>query len=191
MRLVIIDNYDSFTFNLVQLFSAIGVEVEVYRNDEISVEQLTALKFDAICLSPGPKTPADSGICKAVVEHFCERVPILGICLGMQIINEVFAGKTIKASLPMHGKTTLLNHDGSGLFAGLPPQVSVARYHSLIVEVASDQLRINASADAVPMSFTHRELPIFGLQFHPESFMTEDGKQMARNFVRIVESGKC
>lgn len=186
MRLVVIDNYDSFTFNLVQLFFEFDLEVSVFRNDRVTLDGIDALRPDWICISPGPRSPAHSGISKAVVERFGPTIPILGVCLGMQVINEVFGGKTIKAPVPVHGKCSRVAHEGRGIFTGIPSPFWAARYHSLCVELQSDCLLPVASAeDRVLMGIRHRSWPLCGVQFHPESFMTEHGLELIRNFLSL------
>ncbi len=186
MRLVMIDNYDSFTYNLVQLFYEFDLEARVYRHDEVSLEEIEGLEPDWICISPGPKDPEHSGMSKAVIEHFGPRVPVLGVCLGMQAINEVFGGKTRRAPVPMHGKRCRVSHTGEGIFAGLPSPFSVARYHSLCIEPGSDVLQPLAFAsDGVIMGIQHRSWPICGVQFHPESFMSEYGMEIVENFLAL------
>ncbi len=185
--LLIIDNYDSFTFNLFQLFASLGVTVKVYRHDEITLKDIEKrIKPRWICISPGPKNPAHSGISKEVVEFFGSRIPILGVCLGMQVINEVFGGKTIHAPVPVHGKRDWIYHSGIGLFKGIVSPFKAARYHSLCVMPGSKSLIITAQTkDNIIMGLQHKELPIHGVQFHPESFMTEYGKEMAINFLSL------
>ncbi len=188
MKLVMIDNYDSFTFNLVQLFFEFDIDVRVFRHDRTSVAQIARMRPDWICISPGPKTPAQSGVSKAVVKELGSSIPILGVCLGMQVINEVFHGRTVKAPVPVHGKCSLVRHQSRGLFAGLPSPFRAARYHSLQVKIRSKQLVATAeSDDAVVMGLRHRSLPIHGVQFHPESFMSEFGLEIIANFLRLAE----
>ncbi|MBI9077423.1 MAG: aminodeoxychorismate/anthranilate synthase component II [Desulfatibacillum sp.] len=187
MRLIMIDNYDSFTFNLVQLFYEFGIQVEVYRHDETTLPHIEQRNPDAICISPGPKTPTHAGISKDVVRHFGPRIPILGVCLGMQVINEVFGGRTPKAPVCVHGKCSMVSHKGLGVFKGLPSPFRAARYHSLCVDVVSPLLEITAiSDDDVVMGIRHRIYPIHGVQFHMESFMTEYGLEMAANFLELA-----
>ncbi|MBW1975069.1 MAG: aminodeoxychorismate/anthranilate synthase component II [Deltaproteobacteria bacterium] len=187
-RLIMIDNYDSFTFNLVQLFSALGVEVLVFRHDEIDTKAIEKLSPNCVCISPGPKDPQHAGISKDVVIHFGGRIPILGVCLGMQVINEVFGGKTAHAPVPVHGKTSLVRHTGQGIFKGIPSPFRAARYHSLCINRYSDCLTETAwSEDGVIMAIEHKTLPIFGVQFHPESFLTEHGTRLACNFLETVK----
>jgi anthranilate synthase component 2 len=186
VRLVMIDNYDSFTYNLAQLFYEFDLEVEVYRHDQIGLEEIEARQPDWICISPGPKDPAHAGISKAVIAQFAPTVPILGVCLGMQAINEVFGGVTRKAPEPRHGKRSRLFHDGLGIMAGLPTPFVVARYHSLQVIMHTDALMPLAHAeDGVVMGLQHRHWPLCGVQFHPESFMTEFGWELAANFLAL------
>lgn len=186
MRLVMIDNYDSFTFNLAQLFYEFDLEVSVFRHDRITLERIELLGPDWICISPGPKDPAHAGISKAVVERFGKRIPILGVCLGMQVINEVFGGRTLKAPVPMHGKCCRVSHSGRSVFSNLPSPFRAARYHSLCIEVRSDLIEPVATAeDGVIMGIEHRFYPICGVQFHPESFMSEYGLELAQNFLAL------
>ncbi len=186
MRLVIIDNYDSFTYNLAQLFLEFDLDVEVHRHDEITVGGVEARQPDWICISPGPKDPLHAGISKAVIARFAPRVPILGVCLGMQAINEVFEGVTEKAPQPRHGKRSRVFHQGRGIFAGIPSPFVAARYHSLQVIIRSDALDPLAHAeDGVVMGLQHRHWPVCGVQFHPESFMTEYGWELAANFLSL------
>lgn len=186
MRLVMIDNYDSFTYNLVQLFYTFDLEVLVFRNDEITPEQLRSLDPDWICISPGPKDPAHAGISKKVIERLGPHIPILGVCLGMQAINEAFGGKTRQAPFPVHGKTCLVTHGGQSIFEGIPSPYRVARYHSLCIEIGSeDIIPLAASPEGVLMGITHRYFPVFGVQFHPESFLSDYGVELAANFLRM------
>ena len=187
MRLVMIDNYDSFTYNLVQLFYEFDLKVVVRRHDEIDLAGIEALRPDWLCISPGPKAPADAGISKAVIARFYKDIPILGVCLGMQAINEVFGGRTVLAPVPVHGKRHEIYHNGEAIFAGLPSPFGAARYHSLMVSPTSDELFITArSADNVIMGLSHRSYPLHGVQFHPESFMTAYGRELAANFLRLA-----
>jgi anthranilate synthase component 2 len=186
MELVVIDNYDSFTHNLVQLFYEFGLSVEVFRHDVLSAAQLEAMRPDWVCISPGPKTPAEAGVSAEVVSALAGRVPILGVCLGMQVINEVFGGRTVLAPSPVHGKRSLVTHLGRGPFAGLPSPLTVARYHSLQCLPDSEEIVPLAwTEDGVLMGLMHRALPIWGVQFHPESFMSECGLELAENFLRL------
>ncbi len=187
MRLVMIDNYDSFTFNLVQLFYEFDLEVVVRRHDETTLAEIAAIQPDWICISPGPKAPRDAGISKSVIAHFAPLLPILGVCLGMQALNEVFGGMTELAPVPVHGKRHQVYHHGEGLFAGLPSPFWAARYHSLAVRPTSEDLVVTArSGDGVIMGLSHRRYPLHGVQFHPESFLTEYGWRLAYNFLTLA-----
>jgi anthranilate synthase component 2 len=189
--LLMIDNYDSFTFNLVQYFGELGEDVRVFRNDEIDVEGIAAQRPDAIVFSPGPCTPAEAGVCVAAIRAFAGSVPILGVCLGHQAIGAALGAKVVRASRLMHGKADVLSHDGRGVYASLPAHFSVVRYHSLALERASlpSELEVSATAsDGEIMGVRHRELaatrtPLEGVQFHPESILTEHGAAMLKNFL--------
>ncbi len=184
-KVVLIDNYDSFTYNLYQYILEFTQNVVVYRNDKISIKELEKLNPEFIVISPGPKTPSDAGISKEVIGIFDKKVKILGVCLGHQSINEVYGGKTIRAPKVCHGKTSIISHDGKTLFKGLPPQIEVARYHSLVVDpdCVSPDLEISAQTeDGIIMAIRHRRLRVEGVQFHPESFLTPHGKQIMENF---------
>lgn len=185
--ILVIDNYDSFTFNLVHYLQELGAEVEVVRNDAISAGRALSSGAQAFLLSPGPCTPNEAGICLDMVAACAEaKKPLLGVCLGHQTIGQHFGGKVVRGGL-MHGKTSPVSHDGSGLFAGLPSPFTATRYHSLIVEDIPDSLVVNANSDdGHVMGFRHRELPIHGVQFHPESIATEHGHAMLANFMRIA-----
>jgi anthranilate synthase component 2 len=184
-KLLVIDNYDSFTFNLVQMFQTYDLDIRVVRADEISVGEVARERPDYVLVSPGPKSPGAAGISVELIRRYHGEFPILGVCLGMQCINEAFGGSTVHAPVPMHGKTSAVHHDGSGLFAGVPEPVTVARYHSLATTGLSAALKVNArSADGVPMGIQHVRDPLFGVQFHPESFLTEHGFTMIENFLR-------
>ncbi|WP_314590705.1 aminodeoxychorismate/anthranilate synthase component II [Paenibacillus terrigena] len=186
--ILVIDNYDSFTYNLVQYLGELGEEVVVHRNDEIDIAGIEALKPDHILISPGPCTPNEAGISMEVIAYFKGKIPILGVCLGHQSIGQVFGGNVIRAEKLMHGKTSEMHHNGAGLFEGLPSPFTATRYHSLIVERESlpDCLEITAeTADGEIMGLRHREYPIVGLQFHPESIMTDHGHRMLSNFLRL------
>ncbi|MFZ5995562.1 MAG: anthranilate synthase component II [Thermodesulfobacteriota bacterium] len=188
MKLVLIDNYDSFTYNLVQLFSQFPVDIVVWRNDVISLSDIEKAIPDGIIISPGPKTPAESGICKNLVRRFKDTCPILGVCLGMQIINEVFGGETVLAPRPVHGEKDRIFHNGEGILADLPTPFWAARYHSLTIRKRSEDIQVTAwNEENLVMGVTHRHYPIWGVQFHPESFMTEHGHEMAGNFLRLVK----
>jgi anthranilate synthase component 2 len=185
-KLLVIDNYDSFTFNLVQMFRRYPLAVSVFRADTLSVEEAEAMRPDYILVGPGPKDPSAAGISTALIRRLYERVPILGVCLGMQCINEVFGGVTVRAALPMHGKTSAVEHTAKGLFAGVPRPAVVARYHSLVVDRVSDELEITArTTDGVIMGLSHRTCPLYGVQFHPESFLTESGVTIIGNFLNF------
>ena len=186
MKLLMIDNYDSFTYNIVQYFGELGEDVRVYRNDEITIEQIEALNPDRICISPGPKAPAQAGISVEVLKHFAGKKPILGVCLGHQAIGEAFGGKVIRAKQVMHGKTSLIAHTGVGVFKGLPSPFTVIRYHSLAIERASLPSCLEVTAwtdDGEIMGVRHREYDIEGVQFHPESILSEHGHALLKNFL--------
>ena len=192
--LLMIDNYDSFTYNLVQYLGELGEEVRVYRNDMISIEELARLDPQRIVISPGPCTPNEAGISLGVLENFKERYPILGVCLGHQCIGQAFGGKVVHAREIMHGKTSSIYHDSSGLFQGMDNPVTATRYHSLVVAENSlpKELQVtawtqtdNGKYDEI-MGLKHRELPIFGVQFHPESILTETGHQLLKNFLTLT-----
>ena len=184
--LLMIDNYDSFTYNIVQYFGELGEDVRVYRNDEITIEQIEALNPERICISPGPKAPAQAGISVEVLKHFAGKKPILGVCLGHQAIGEAFGGKVIRAKQVMHGKTSLIAHTGVGVFKGLPSPFTVIRYHSLAIERASLPSCLEVTAwtdDGEIMGVRHREYDIEGVQFHPESILSEHGHALLKNFL--------
>lgn len=185
-RLLVIDNYDSFTFNLVQMFLQYELDIFVFRSDKIDLSAVPGLAPDYLLVSPGPRDPAHAGISIAIIREWYPRIPVLGVCLGMQCINEVFEGRTLRAPLPRHGKTSRVHHEGRALFAGLPSPFAAARYHSLMVEVRSMDLEITArSDDGVVMGLSHPHFPLHGVQFHPESFMTEAGFELIENFLRL------
>jgi anthranilate synthase component 2 len=188
--LLMIDNYDSFTFNLVQYFGELGEDVRTLRNDEIDVAGMAALQPGRIVFSPGPCTPAEAGVCVEAIRHFVGRVPILGVCLGHQAIGAALGGRIVRAREPMHGKTSRLAHDVRGVFRGLPQDFTVVRYHSLVVERASlpEALEVSAEVDGEIMGLRHRELPVEGVQFHPESILSEHGHAMLRNFLDAYPS---
>jgi anthranilate synthase/aminodeoxychorismate synthase-like glutamine amidotransferase len=186
--LLVIDNYDSFTYNLVQYFGELGAEMVVKRNDEITVAEIAALNPSRICISPGPCTPDEAGISCAVVEAFGSRLPLLGVCLGHQSIGQVYGGEVVRADRLMHGKTSMIEHDGKGVFAGIANPFEATRYHSLIVkrETLPDCLEITAeTAEGEIMGLRHKEHPVHGVQFHPESILTEDGKKLLGNFLAL------
>jgi anthranilate synthase component 2 len=192
--LLVIDNYDSFTYNLVQYFGELGERPHVVRNDEIAVEDITDLAPTAIVLSPGPGAPAEAGICIPVIKRFGGSVPLLGVCLGHQAIGEAYGGTVIRAPRGvMHGKTSRIHHDGTGLFAGLADPLEVMRYHSLVIEHASMPrvLRVTATAVDDPTEIhavQHEAHPVWGVQFHPESILTQHGKQLLQNFLDMARA---
>jgi anthranilate synthase/aminodeoxychorismate synthase-like glutamine amidotransferase len=184
--LLVIDNYDSFTYNLVQYLGELGEEVRVIRNDEIAAADIGGLAPSKIVISPGPCTPNEAGISLEVIRTYAGKIPILGVCLGHQAIGQAFGGKIVRAARVMHGKTSQIFHDGRGLFTGLPNPLEATRYHSLLIERASvpDCLEVTAhTADQEIMAIRHKSLPIEGVQFHPESFLTTSGKDLLRNFL--------
>jgi para-aminobenzoate synthetase component 2 len=186
--LLILDNYDSFTYNLVQYFGELGCEPIVRRNDAISVDEIAQLKPSHICISPGPGSPAEAGISKEVVRRFAPSVPLLGVCLGHQCIAEVFGGQVVRTERLMHGKTSEIHHHGSGVLAGLPNPFFATRYHSLIVapETLPNELAVSAkTAEGEIMGLQHREYPLHGVQFHPESILTAEGKKLLANFLAL------
>jgi anthranilate synthase/aminodeoxychorismate synthase-like glutamine amidotransferase len=187
VRLLLIDNYDSFTYNLVQAFLVLGAEVLVHRNDALSVPQALQLAPTHLCISPGPGTPYDAGVSMDMIRAFAGVVPVFGVCLGHQSITEVFGGKVVRAGRLMHGKTSMVMHDGQGLFAGLPDPCEVGRYHSLIAQPESlpPELVVTArTAEGEIMGLRHRELMVEGVQFHPESVLTPHGPALMANFLR-------
>jgi anthranilate synthase/aminodeoxychorismate synthase-like glutamine amidotransferase len=184
--LLMIDNYDSFTYNLVQYLGELGAELAVYRNDAITVDEVVRLAPAGIVVSPGPGTPREAGVSVPVIRRCAERTPILGVCLGHQAIGEVFGGIVERAPLPVHGKTAFIQHDGRGVFAGLPNPFEATRYHSLVVRRAGLPACLEISAeseDGLVMGLRHRDLPVEGVQFHPESILTVSGKALLRNFL--------
>jgi anthranilate synthase component II len=186
--LLMIDNYDSFTYNLVQYFGELGEDVRVVRNDEIDVAGIAALRPDRLVLSPGPCTPAEAGVCVEAITSFIGRMPILGVCLGHQAIGAALGGRIVRARQLMHGKASTIETDGQGVYVGLPRQFSVIRYHSLAIERDScpDELAITASADdGEIMGVRHRRAPLEGVQFHPESILSEHGHALLRNFLAM------
>ncbi|MCR5176337.1 MAG: aminodeoxychorismate/anthranilate synthase component II [Anaerovibrio sp.] len=187
--LLLLDNYDSFTYNVYQLVSSLGSEVEVIRNDQITVEEVAKRNYEGIILSPGPGVPKDAGITEELIDYMKGRIPILGICLGHQAIGEVFGGKVVGAGEIFHGKTSIISHDSSEIYIDLPPEVEVGRYHSLVVERESlpDCLQVTAKlADGMIMGLKHRQYPIYGMQFHPESILTPLGRKMMKNYLNQV-----
>ncbi|MBK1781882.1 aminodeoxychorismate/anthranilate synthase component II [Advenella sp. WQ 585] len=186
--LLMLDNYDSFTYNLVQYFGELGEDVKVVRNDQMTVEEIAALNPDLICVSPGPCSPAEAGISVDLIKHFAGKKPILGVCLGHQSIGAAFGGRIIRAQQIMHGKTSPITHAGTDVFKGLPSPFTVTRYHSLAIERATlpDCLTITAeTADGEIMGVAHKTLPIYGVQFHPESVLSEHGHALLQNFLDL------
>ncbi len=185
-KILMIDNYDSFTYNIVQYFGELGAEVQTFRNDEITIEEIAARKPDRLVVSPGPCSPAEAGISVAAIRHFAGKLPILGVCLGHQSIGAAFGGNIIRAQQLMHGKTSVITTTREGVFADLPEQFTVNRYHSLAIEKSScpEVLAVSAwTDDGEIMGVRHKELPIQGVQFHPESILTEHGHAMLKNFM--------
>ena len=186
IKLLMVDNYDSFTFNIVQYFGELGADVEVFRNDEITLEGIAARKPDRLVISPGPCSPAEAGVSVAAIQHFAGRLPILGVCLGHQSIGAAFGGQIVRAKALMHGKTSVITTTQEGVFAGLPAQFTVNRYHSLAIDRASCPPCLKVTAwtdDGEIMGVRHTELDIEGVQFHPESILTEHGHAMLKNFL--------
>ena len=186
--ILVIDNYDSFTYNLVQYLGELGAEPVVYRNDAITIEQMRKLKPERILISPGPGVPSDAGMTIAAILAFVSEVPILGVCLGHQAIGEAFGGRVVRAPYLMHGKTSEICHDSATIFRGLPYRFKATRYHSLIVEKEGlpDSLEVSATTpDGLIMGLRHRKFPVEGVQFHPESVMTEHGKKLLQNFLAL------
>ena len=189
--LIMIDNYDSFTYNLVQYFGELGEDVRTFRNDEITLDAIAALKPDRICISPGPCTPHEAGVSVPLLQRFAGQLPILGVCLGHQSIGAAFGGKVVRAQEVMHGKTSLIEHTGAGVFEGLPTPYTVTRYHSLSIERSSLPACLEVTAwtdDGEIMAVRHREFAIEGVQFHPESILSEHGHALLRNFVNMKTS---
>jgi len=190
--LLVVDNYDSFTYNLVQYLGELGAALAVRRNDEVDLEEVERLQPDAIVVSPGPGAPGQAGISSEVIRRFTGRRPILGVCLGHQVIGEVFGGRVGRAPTPIHGKTSWIHHDGRGVFAGLPNPFEATRYHSLVVhrDGLPDCLEVSAwTADGLVMGLRHRAAPVEGVQFHPESILTTAGKGLLANFLRTARAG--
>jgi anthranilate synthase/aminodeoxychorismate synthase-like glutamine amidotransferase len=193
-RLLLIDNYDSFTYNLVQAFLVLGAEVSVYRNDALTPDAARALAPTHLCISPGPGTPYDAGVSMDMIRAFAGAIPVLGVCLGHQSIVEVFGGKVVRAARLMHGKTSLVRHDGRTLFAGLPQPCEVGRYHSLIAapETLPESLAVSARTDeGEVMAVRHRTLTVEGVQFHPESILTPDGPKLLENFLGCLKGERA
>jgi anthranilate synthase/aminodeoxychorismate synthase-like glutamine amidotransferase len=186
--LLVIDNYDSFTYNLVQYFGELGAELLVKRNDEISIDEIRTLNPEKICVSPGPCSPKEAGISNEVIRTFGARTPIFGVCLGHQCIGDVFGGNVVRAGRLMHGKTSPILHDGKGVFSGIPSPFEATRYHSLLVERASLPACLEITAETAEkeiMGLRHRDYPIHGVQFHPESILTLEGKRLLQNFLQL------
>ena len=186
--LLVIDNYDSFTFNLVQYLGELGADIVVKRNDQVTVDEIRAMRPDRIVVSPGPCTPREAGVSVALIKEMAGSVPIFGVCLGHQSIGEAFGGNVVRAPYLMHGKTSRIHHDGKTVFSGLDQDFTATRYHSLIVEKDSlpDSLEISAETDdGLIMGLRHKELPVEGVQFHPESILTAAGKSLLENFLKI------
>jgi len=188
VRMLLIDNYDSFTYNLVQAFAALGAEISVHRNDKITVDEARAMQPTHLVISPGPGRPEDAGVSIAMIAAFADSIPILGVCLGHQCLVTHFGGKVVRAERLMHGKTSMATHDGKTIFAGLPQPFEVGRYHSLCAEHASFPAALEISAQTERgeiMAARHRQLPVEGVQFHPESVLTPDGPRLMANFLRM------
>jgi len=189
LRILMVDNYDSFTYNLVQYFAELGAEVQVQRNDEITIAQIAEIKPDRLVISPGPCSPSEAGVSVAAIMHFAGKIPILGVCLGHQSIGAAFGGKVVRAKALMHGKTSLITTTQKGVFSGLPEQYTVNRYHSLAIERSSlpSELEITAWCDdGEIMGVRHREVYVQGVQFHPESILTEHGHALMKNFMDLA-----
>ena len=188
MKLLVIDHYDSFTYNLVQHFGELDVDVVVKRNDEVSIDEIKKLQPKRICISPGPGRPENAGVSCEVIRELGPRIPVLGVCLGHQCIAQVFGGEVVRAEKLMHGKTSMIHHRGRGVFENLAEPLEATRYHSLIVrrESLPDSLEITAETDEKEiMGLQHRQYPIYGVQFHPESILTAEGKKLLANFLRV------
>lgn len=188
MNILMIDNYDSFTYNLVQYLGELGAHLRVFRNNKVSLKKIESLNPDKIVISPGPGRPVDAGISRDVIRHFASQKWILGVCLGHQCIGEVFGGRVVRAEAIMHGKSSLVHHDGQQIYQDLPNPFEAMRYHSLVLdpETLTDALEVVArTADGVIMGVRHRELKVEGVQFHPESFLTSEGKKLLKNFLSL------
>ena len=190
MKILVVDNYDSFTYNLVQYLGELGADPVVWRNDQFSLEDVKTLKPAGIVISPGPCTPLEAGLSVDVIKSFGEQTPILGVCLGHQSIGQAFGARVVRAKNLMHGKTSSIAHDGSGVFSSLPNEFTATRYHSLVIEDLPETLRVNAwvneLGERTVMGVEHTEFPIHGVQFHPESALTEHGHKMLENFLRLA-----
>jgi anthranilate synthase component 2 len=185
-KLLVIDNYDSFTYNLVQMFMHYDLDIWVYRSDKIVLDKIESLAPDYALISPGPKDPAHAGISMPLIRAFYKKIPILGVCLGLQCINEVFGGLTVRAPVPMHGKTSTVRHNNYGIFNGIKSPFLAARYHSLMTKFDETELVVTSrSEDGVIMGMSHPKYPLHGVQFHPESFLTENGYFLVENFLRL------
>lgn len=186
--ILMIDNYDSFTYNLVQYLGELGAEVAVVRNDQETLDQLSARKPEKLIVSPGPCSPREAGLSCEAIRHFAASIPVLGVCLGHQCIGQVYGGRVVRAGRLMHGKTSLIHHNGTGLLKGMPNPFEATRYHSLLVERESlpEELDITAQTDIGEiMGLKHRDLPVYGVQFHPESILTQNGRQILSNFLAL------
>lgn len=191
---LIIDNYDSFVYNLATYFHELGQEIILYKNDKITMDEITKIKPQGIIISPGPKSPTKSGMSEEIVKEFYGKIPILGVCLGHQVIGHVFGSNIVKGVRPMHGKITSITHNGKGLFHNIPSPYFVTRYHSLIVdkETLSKEIQIDAEDDnSTIMAISHRNLPVYGVQFHPEAVLSEYGHEILNNFIKICENWWC
>ena len=189
VHMLVIDNYDSFTHNLVQMLMGFDLEITVRRSDKISVAEIARNTPDGILISPGPKDPASAGVSVPLIKALAGKIPILGVCLGMQCINEAFGGETVRAPVPVHGKTSLVHHDRQSIFKGVPSPFTAARYHSLAIRIGSPDLRVTATSDdGVIMGIAHAIWPLVGVQFHPESFMTHYGQTLVENFLNLMAS---
>ncbi len=190
-KILVVDNYDSFTYNLVQYLGQLGCELTVVRNDRFELADVTAMNPDGIVVSPGPCTPAEAGQSVPLIREFAGRIPILGVCLGHQAIGEAFGASVEPARVLMHGKTSRISHDGQGLYEGLPQPLTVTRYHSLVVRNLPPELEVTATVEEggeeVVMGLKHRDLPVYGVQFHPESILTEGGHRLLRNFLTSLD----
>ncbi|MFN8830127.1 MAG: anthranilate synthase component II [Labrys sp. (in: a-proteobacteria)] len=189
-KVTLIDNYDSFTWNLWHYFGQLGCDVAVHRNDQITADAVMAMDPDAIVLSPGPGTPTDSGICCELIEKATGKVPLFGVCLGHQAIGEVFGGDVIRAPVPMHGKLSTINHEGRGVFRGINGSFKATRYHSLVVrrETLPEALAVTAETDdGIIMGLSHKSVPLHGVQFHPESILSEHGHRILQNFLDLAQ----
>ncbi|WP_116653573.1 anthranilate synthase component II [Pelagibacterium sediminicola] len=190
MRVLVIDNYDSFTYNLVHYIGELGADTEVVRNDRITLDEIAAKAPDAIVISPGPATPDQAGICLSLVERFSGEIPLFGVCLGLQAMGQAFGGKVVRAASPMHGKVSVITHDGRGVFKGINGQFEATRYHSLVLDEKAlpGVLAVTArSEDGQIMGIEHSKLPVHGVQFHPESIASENGHAILQNFLNIAK----